>query len=210
MSPKLRRALVITAAVIGGVIVAAVFATLLQQPEDEFVAEQPDEQLVAEAEIYDDIIVPPAALGELKTGITDLHGKPVGVKCSTCHTEGNKREPAADTPAQLSDFHTDMEFDHGQLSCSSCHATDDRDKLKLADGTQLAFDDTIEQCAQCHSSEYRSFKHGAHGGASGYWDRTEGARVRNHCVTCHDPHDPAFPDVTPADPPRDRFFGTTQ
>lgn len=210
MSLKLRRALIIGVAVVGGLIVAAVFATLFESdPDAEFVEQYPDEQFGSD-EQYDDVIITPPALGELKTGLTDIHGQPVGVKCSTCHTDGNKREPAADTAAQLTDFHTEMEFSHGDLTCSSCHATDDRDKLKLADGSLLDFDDTIDQCAQCHSGTYESYQHGAHGGASGYWDRSEGARERNHCVVCHDPHDPAFPDVTPAEPPRDRFFGTSE
>lgn len=194
-------------AVVGGVAVAAMFATLFS--DDEQFEEAPQQTAQPQQdELYEDVIHTPPAFGEMKTGLVDVQGQPVGVRCSTCHTDGDIGEPPADSAGELTEFHTDMEFDHGQLACSSCHASDDRDRLKLADGTQIDFEDTMDQCAQCHSSEYRSFQHGAHGGAAGHWDRTEGARERNHCVVCHDPHDPAFPRVTPADPPRDRFFGT--
>jgi hypothetical protein len=37
----------------------------------------------------------------------------------------------------------------------------------------------------------------------GYWDKTKGARMRNTCTDCHDPHAPAFPLVTPIFAPRD-------
>lgn len=211
MSPKLRRILIVAIAVVGGIAVAALFATLLSEDEDVDL-EDPDDHIVEvdEDEQYEDVIHTPPAMGELKTSIRDIDGDPVGIKCSTCHTEGNIGDPPADTAGELTEFHTEMEFGHGDLTCSSCHATDDRDKLKLADDTRIDFEETIDQCAQCHSSEYRSFRHGAHGGASGYWDRTEGPRERNHCVVCHDPHDPSFPSVMPADPPRDRFFGDQQ
>lgn len=211
MSSRLRRTLIVVVAVAGGIAVAAVFATLLATDDpDEF--DEPDEEVVDidDDQRHDDVIRTPPAMGQLKTSLRDLHGNPVGIQCSTCHTEGNEGDPPAERADELTEFHTEMEFTHGDLSCSSCHATDDRDKLKLADGRQIDFEDTMDQCAQCHSSEYKSFQHGAHGGASGYWDRTEGPRERNHCVTCHDPHDPSFPTVMPADPPQDRFFGDHQ
>lgn len=204
MSVKIRRALLVGVAVVGGVVVAAVFASLFE-PDEEFVEEPTAD--VDEVDRYEDVIKTPPALGKWTTPLRDIHGDPIGIRCTTCHTDGDEGSPPAQTAGELSEFHTEMEFDHGELKCSSCHASDDRDKLKLADGSSIDFEDTMEQCAQCHSSEYRSYKHGAHGGMKGHWDRSEGPRIRNHCVTCHDPHDPAFPDVTPADPPRDRFFG---
>lgn len=40
----------------------------------------------------------------------------------------------------------------------------------------------------------------------GHWDQSRGPRSRNHCVSCHDPHGPAFGSFQPMPPPRDRFL----
>ncbi len=206
MSPTLRRALSIGLAIVGAIAVAALITSLFGTEEFD---DEPDDvpDPVAQDEFYDDVIISPPAMGKLTTSIVDMHGQFVGVRCSTCHGDGNIGEPPARQADELQDFHTDMDFAHGDLACSSCHAADDRDKLTLADGTLVDYEDTMDLCAQCHSSQYKSYQHGAHGGMSGHWDQSQGSRVRNDCVVCHDPHEPAFPQVTPADPPRDRFFG---
>ena len=204
MSPKVRRILIIGAAIVAGVIVAAVVATIFG-PDEEFVEDEPVAE-VSEPTFYDDIIHMPAATGEMRTDLRDIHGNAIGVKCSTCHIDGDLGDPPARFVNELSDFHTDMEFAHGELSCTSCHAADNRDKLKLADGELIDYDDTIQLCAQCHSSTYKSYKHGAHGGAQGFWDTSKGPRERNDCVSCHYAHDPGYPPVVPAAPPRDRFL----
>ena len=128
-----------------------------------------------------------------------------GVPCSTCHAE-MVRGPMKQRPEQLTDFHRNMEFGHGEMTCGSCHAAQNRDRLKLADGRTIAFEETMQLCAQCHGPQMRDYEHGAHGGMSGHWDLSQGPRVRNHCVNCHDPHAPAYPKVQPAPPPRDRFL----
>jgi hypothetical protein len=40
----------------------------------------------------------------------------------------------------------------------------------------------------------------------GYWDLQRGPRQRNGCIGCHAAHAPAYPQVLPAPPPRDRFL----
>ncbi len=189
------------------ILCAALIVSLFEAPEfdddPDVAVDQPETD-----DLYEDVIITPPGLGKLTTSIVDMHGQFVGIRCSTCHGAGDIGDPPAQYADELTEFHREMEFSHGDLACASCHATDDRDKLTLASGALLDYDDTMDLCAQCHSSEYKSYQHGAHGGMSGHWDRTQGERVRNHCVVCHDPHEPAFPQVTPADPPRDRFFGT--
>jgi hypothetical protein len=59
-------------------------------------------------------------------------------------------------------------------------------------------------CGQCHSRRLREYLNGAHGGASGYWDRTRGLQQRNHCLDCHDAHHPRIDRVQPALRPRNR------
>lgn len=130
-----------------------------------------------------------------------------GISCGTCHDHW-VTGPQAETPAELEGFHQNMRLEHGELTCSSCHHPDDRDKLRLANNKSIGFEDTIELCGQCHGPQLRDYRHGAHGGMSGHWDLEEGPRVRNHCVNCHDPHAPDFPTVEPAPGPRDR--GTMQ
>lgn len=204
MSQNLQRIVVIGAAVGLGVLVAGVLALIFGP--DEPLDDEPVLPAVASADLHDDIIRLPPGFGTMRTGLKDIHGDAIGVPCSTCHTEGDLGNPPANRVEELHEFHLDMEFDHGNLGCSSCHAADDRDKLVLAGGHTIDFDDSIEMCAQCHSSTYRSYQHGAHGGMSGHWDRSAGPRERNHCAVCHDSHNPAFPAVMPAPPPRDRYF----
>lgn len=139
-------------------------------------------------------------LGTLRTRVGEEEF--AGVECATCHAmevEG----PTAHRPDELDEFHTGMQMDHGDLSCDSCHNPDDRSTLRLADGEALEFADTRQLCAQCHGPQHRDYMRGSHGGMSGYWDLSKGGRTRNDCVNCHDPHEPAFPSMQPAEGPTD-------
>lgn len=142
-------------------------------------------------------------LGTLKARVGEEEF--AGVQCSTCHSLPSQ-EPPASRPEGLDEFHTAMEFGHGELTCNSCHSPEDRDKLRLADGRNIAFEETMDLCGQCHGPQKRDYDMGSHGGMKGYWDLSQGGRERNNCVNCHDPHDPAFPSMHPAPPPRDRFL----
>ena len=65
--------------------------------------------------------------------------------------------------------------------------------------------EALTLCSQCHGPQRRDYDHGAHGGMTGYWDRSRGGRQRNHCVDCHDPHQPAYVGGLPVPAARDRF-----
>lgn len=168
--------------------------------------EPPERELFepSDAERHAETIISARELGTLqaRTGEEAF----AGVQCSTCHSIPSDKPPA-EHPTELEEFHTSMEFSHGALTCNSCHNPDDRDTLRLANGEAIAFADTMDLCAQCHGPKTRDYQQGAHGGMSGHWDLTQGGRVRNNCVNCHDPHSPGFPSMMPAPPPRDRFFG---
>lgn len=129
----------------------------------------------------------------------------VALACSTCH---DVRTPnfSNTTTADLDEFHRDLPFGHGSISCLSCHNSDNYDTLRLANQTTVEYTDVMTLCAQCHGQQARSYEHGVHGGMSGYWDLTRGPRTRNNCVDCHDPHQPAFPRMKPTFKPRDRFL----
>jgi len=137
----------------------------------------------------------------VSTGIPDAHGNTVKVACATCHTT---RQPdfTNKTPADLKDFHVGLQVSHGSIRCLSCHNPKDYDSLQLADGSRVEFSDVMKLCAQCHGSQMRDFEHNAHGGLSGYWDRTRGPQTKLNCVDCHHPHAPQFPKMRPTFKPR--------
>lgn len=150
-----------------------------------------------------DQVKAPDPIGVWDAPLTDDPDVPKRAACITCHGPVPKVVPGA-KPGEL--FHTDVEIDHGNLTCNQCHDAD-RTRLHLADGTTLDFSETMRMCAQCHGPQYTDYQHGAHGGMTGYWDTTQGARQRNNCLDCHAAHDPDFEAVMPVFPPRDRYFG---
>lgn len=138
---------------------------------------------------------------EIESGKFDTKGQPIMVACATCH-DNRTANKSTNSASLLDEFHQNLNYHHGELSCASCHNANDYNTLKKADGTVLAFDRSIELCAQCHGPQYRDYQNGSHGGMSGFWDRTRGPRLRNTCVHCHDPHKPAYPKVMPVFPPK--------
>ena len=136
------------------------------------------------------------------TGKFRPDGSPETVACGTCHVTKEPNVKIASGEA-LKDFHPGLKYAHGNLTCLSCHNSDDYDQLRLADGRALPFPQTMTLCAQCHGPQHRDYQRGSHGGMTGYWDLTKGPRTRNHCITCHDPHAPAYPQVMPVFKPLD-------
>ncbi|NOZ41422.1 MAG: hypothetical protein GXP24_14535 [Planctomycetes bacterium] len=145
---------------------------------------------------------------ELRAPNSLQRGKPITVACSTCHAS-RPANFANRTPADLDEFHQDLTFAHGNVTCLSCHNPDNYDTLHLADGSSVEYSDVMTLCAQCHGPQTRDYRHGAHGGMIGYWDLSRGPRTRNNCVDCHDPHAPSFPAMKPTFKPRDRFLNST-
>ncbi|MCA8987464.1 MAG: hypothetical protein KDA78_07480 [Planctomycetaceae bacterium] len=133
------------------------------------------------------------------------NGEEVSLQCNACHSVRAHNLKSA-SAVDLDEFHQGMHYQHGSLTCVSCHQPDDGySSLRLADGTSIAFFESIQLCGQCHGPQLRDYEHGAHGGMTGYWDLTRGGRERNHCLHCHDAHKPAYADFQPVAPPRDRF-----
>lgn len=151
-------------------------------------------------------LVQPDGVGEVDSGLRDIHGRPIGVGCATCHAE-HVQPPFVSRPEELREVHKDMPWAHGEQPCFSCHVQEDRSLLHLADGERVGFEDAMRLCAQCHGPQARDYARGAHGGMLGYWDLSRGPRVRNTCLGCHDAHQPAYPQVKPVFAPRDRFLG---
>ncbi len=124
--------------------------------------------------------------------------------CSECHSEMEvNREPR-----QLEDFHDDIILDHGPADrwCLDCHNADDRDVLRLVNGTLIPFDESYRLCGQCHGTIFRDWRNGIHGQRRGYWN---GRKSLLLCAHCHNPHSPRFQAIKPLPPPvRPEFLGT--
>lgn len=152
---------------------------------------------------YADEVHTPEPGGVWHSPLKDDPKFPQAATCDTCHGP-NPKNFATAKPGEA--FHTTIEITHGNLTCAQCHDAD-KTKLHLADGTQFDFSEVVRLCGQCHGPQAKDYLHGAHGGKNGYWDKRQGAAIRNNCTDCHTPHAPAFPTVQPVFPPRDRYFG---
>lgn len=141
----------------------------------------------------------------IKTDRKDHFDQEVMVDCASCHATKPPNDDLKDATA-LREFHRGLKFNHGNLSCLSCHNSNDYNTLKKADGHAVKYSEVMQLCAQCHGPQYRDYKNGSHGGMTGYWDLTKGPRQRNNCVDCHNAHAPAFPKFHPVFPPKDRFL----
>jgi hypothetical protein len=151
-------------------------------------------------------VLHPAGFGRVEGAQRDIHGEAGQIPCGSCHALHN-REPIAQTTEELDLFHKNLVLEHGDLRCGSCHAPQDKDQLRLADGALIGFEEVVSLCGQCHGPQRRDFLRGAHGGMQGHWDLRQGERTRSSCVTCHAPHQPAYPRWSPVFAPRDRFLG---
>ena len=114
--------------------------------------------------------------------------------CSDCHDD----EPTNFTVREMDEEHDELEFEHGTTWCLDCHDAADRDSLHLAGGKKVSFDDTSTLCGQCHGAKIPDWKAGIHGKRTGHW---RGDREYRPCISCHDPHKPAFKKREPKPPP---------
>ncbi len=116
--------------------------------------------------------------------------------CTDCHgdMEVNLEQ------RQLEEMHDDISLDHGPKDrwCFDCHNPDDRDSLRLANGTLIGFDESYRLCGQCHGTIFRDWREGVHGRRDGYWN---GAKSYLLCAHCHNPHAPRFEAIAPLPPP---------
>jgi len=151
------------------------------------------------------VVRKPARPPQIKLAGSDPQGRSGSVACATCHSV---RPPnlANKTAESLDEFHQGLQFNHGQLSCYSCHNPQNADELRLADGAAVEYADVMTLCTQCHSKQAESFAHGAHGGMNGFWDLSRGPQAKNNCIDCHDPHAPNYPKMIVDFKPRDRFL----
>lgn len=118
--------------------------------------------------------------------------------CSDCHgdMETNPERRALEEHTEIVKM-----FDHAsdQRWCLDCHNPDDRDKLRLASGKLITFEESYYLCGQCHGTIFRDWKAGVHGKRTGEWN---GKKIYRLCVHCHNPHSPRFKPLKPLPPPK--------
>lgn len=117
--------------------------------------------------------------------------------CSDCH-DGQQTNFKRRV---LTEEHKNIVFEHDadHRWCLDCHNPDNRDKLRLASGVLVPFEQSYRLCGQCHGDKYRDWKLGIHGRRSGNWN---GAKTYLLCVHCHNPHSPKFKPLQPKPAPR--------
>lgn len=118
--------------------------------------------------------------------------------CTDCHD--NKDLKPNRTRRELKDAHDDIVLKHDEEHrwCLDCHDADNRDRLHLASGQPVPFEESYQVCGQCHGEKYRDWRAGVHGRRSGYWN---GEKTYLLCVHCHSPHQPRFKAIAPKPAP---------
>jgi len=113
--------------------------------------------------------------------------------CSNCHAGME-----ANTNRRELSFHENIQLKHFDGWCFDCHNPNDRDKLRLASGRLISFQESYYLCGQCHGTHFRDWKAGVHGKRTGMWNGKKEYRL---CVHCHWPHEPHFKPLQPLPPP---------
>lgn len=118
--------------------------------------------------------------------------------CSACH---DPEQPVNQRKRKLRIAHQEVVLRHGDEPrwCLDCHDPLDRDKLHLASGEKVPFEESYRLCGQCHGEKYRDWRAGVHGRRTGNWD---GEKQYLLCVNCHNSHAPHFAPLAPMPPPK--------
>jgi hypothetical protein len=116
--------------------------------------------------------------------------------CSSCHQgmEVNRKRRA------LEGMHSDITLKHDEEHrwCLDCHDAANRDRLHLASGELVPFEESYRLCGQCHGEKLRDWRAGVHGRRTGNWN---GPKRYLLCAHCHNPHEPRFQALKPQPPP---------
>jgi formate-dependent nitrite reductase cytochrome c552 subunit len=94
--------------------------------------------------------------------------------------------------------HWNIKLNHADattMNCRTCHSAPETDKLTSLTGKAIDFEHSYQLCAQCHQEQKKDWSGGAHGKRLRSWAPP---RVSMTCVSCHNPHSPAFEPRWPA------------
>ena len=168
-----------SAAVLPALVLAASTAGLHGAPQ------RPAAQPATPAHAEERLEVPPPPFSE---GI---------FPCSACH----KGMAVNRTRRALTDMHGDIVLKHDEEHrwCLDCHDAEDRDRLHLASGERISFEESYLLCGQCHGEKLRDWRAGVHGPRTGEWN---GHKKYLLCANCHNPHQPRFKSIEPKPAPQ--------
>ncbi|WP_196890811.1 cytochrome c3 family protein [Aureivirga marina] len=99
--------------------------------------------------------------------------------CKSCHE-------------YLKKSHWNISLNHADdnaMNCATCHNQDEMNNLSSLTNKNINFNNSYQICSQCHSTQFNEWKNGAHGKQLTGWGEP---KVRQTCVGCHNPHDPAI------------------
>jgi len=116
--------------------------------------------------------------------------------CSQCH---GTMKP--DRTRRVLGMHSEIDLKHDEEHrwCLDCHDADNRDRLHLASGEPVAFEESYRLCGQCHGEKLRDWRAGVHGRRTGNWNGAKGYLL---CAHCHNPHQPRFRTIAPKPAPQ--------
>ncbi|MBK7583638.1 MAG: hypothetical protein IPI67_26020 [Myxococcales bacterium] len=122
-----------------------------------------------------------------------------------CSARCHSKRAVNPVQRQLVDFHSvrNKELHHGDSKawCYQCHSEGNIDRLVIANGSLVTFDEAYLLCGSCHGDKLRDWKTAVHGKTMGNWT---GAQTRRSCTACHNPHNPPFsklePEASPVPP----------
>ena len=139
-----------------------------------------------------------ASLPNVKPFFTEKRThKLISFPCSNCHNQPLDKMQADRNP-DTRKAHWDIHLVHANeeiMDCTSCHAKEKMNKLVTLTGQLIDIDESFKLCGQCHSTQLKDWEGGAHGKQLNGWIPP---RVATTCVSCHNPHQPAFPSRFPA------------
>lgn len=111
------------------------------------------------------------------------------LQCIECH----KLFPSLPETARRLTQHLQIKLDHGLNDrCFNCHDRENRNRLALRGTKTVPYRDVEQLCSTCHGTTFRDWQTGMHGRTNGYWNTEMGEQIRLTCTECHDPHAPAF------------------
>ncbi|MFV1958864.1 MAG: hypothetical protein ACC662_05560 [Planctomycetota bacterium] len=144
--------------------------------------------------------LPPPPVGDLKFEVPPPPFKEEDIfPCTECHdNEDLEPDPRR---RKLTMMHENIVLKHDAEHrwCLDCHDAENRDSLRLANGTLVPFTESYRLCGQCHGDKYRDWRVGVHGRRKGFWN---GKKQYLLCVYCHDSHSPRFKPLAPLPPPK--------
>jgi hypothetical protein len=139
--------------------------------------------------------------------LTRTGGDTSGLDCYVCHEKNKPLKLRFDANKKiiLPTEHQDIVMGHGRHDrnnhCFNCHDEANLELLQTRDGRELKLVESTPLCGSCHGPTYRDWEAGVHGRTGGFWSRAIGPSTRQDCVSCHNPHSPAFPPRQPAPGP---------